>query len=65
MNLLQRFLAPAGLTGLWQVTKRGKADMSVQERIELDNQYAQNQSLWMDIKIILKTFPALFQQDNV
>ena len=62
---LQRFLAPAGLTGLWQVTKRGKADMSVQERIELDNQYAQNQSLWMDVKIILKTFPALFQQDNV
>lgn len=62
---LQRFLAPAGLTGLWQVTKRGKADMSVEERIALDNQYAQNQSLMMDIKIILKTFPALFQHDNV
>jgi lipopolysaccharide/colanic/teichoic acid biosynthesis glycosyltransferase len=32
-----RFLGPAGLTGLWQVTKRGKDDMSERERKKLDN----------------------------
>lgn len=61
---VSRFMAPAGLTGLWQVTQRGKK-VSMQERIELDNQYAQNFSFGMDLKIILKTFPALLQQENV
>jgi len=61
-----RFLAPAGITGLWQVTKRGKSGpMSEEERMELDNDYARNYSFWRDIKIILRTVPALFQKDNV
>ncbi len=61
-----RFMAPAGITGLWQVTKRGKkGDMSEAERIELDKAYAANHSLKTDIKLIFKTFPALFQKDNV
>lgn len=60
-----RFLAPAGITGLWQVSKRGKKEMSPEERMELDNTYAKNYSLLFDIKIILKTFPALLQKDNV
>ena len=60
-----RFQAPAGITGLWQVTKRGKADMSTEERIALDNEYAMNHSFWMDMKIILKTFPALLQSEKV
>lgn len=59
-----RFMAPAGLTGLWQVTQRGKK-VSMQERIELDNQYAREFSFGMDLKIIMKTFPALLQQENV
>jgi lipopolysaccharide/colanic/teichoic acid biosynthesis glycosyltransferase len=62
----KRFLAPAGLTGLWQVTKRGKGGpMSEEERIGLDNLYADHYSAWFDIKIILRTIPALFQKDNV
>lgn len=61
----KRFLGPAGLTGLWQVTKRGKADISEMERIQLDNEYAENFGFWMDMKIILKTFPALFQKAEV
>lgn len=62
----QRFLAPAGITGLWQVTKRGKGGpMSEAERMELDNEYAKNYSFWNDIIIILKTVPALFQKENV
>jgi len=61
----ERFLAPAGVTGLWQVTKRGTANLTHEERIELDNQYARNCSMLTDIKIILKTFPALLQKESV
>ena len=61
----RRFIAPAGLTGLWQVSKRGKKDMSVQERIDLDIEYALNHSLLMDIKIVAKTLPAMIQEESV
>lgn len=61
----ERFLAPAGITGLWQVEKRGKSSMSEEERKALDNQYARNFSFWNDIKIILRTIPALLQKENV
>lgn len=61
----ERFLAPAGLTGLWQVTKRGKKDMDAEERRELDNIYARTHTFWGDIKLMLKTIPALLQKDNV
>ncbi|MBY0425269.1 MAG: sugar transferase [Cytophagales bacterium] len=60
----ERFLAPAGISGLWQVTKRGKSDMSEEERIKLDIEYARNYSLKMDLKIIFMTIPALFQTSN-
>ena len=60
-----RFLGPAGLTGLWQVSKRGKEDMSERERKKLDNFYAQKYSIWLDLKIILGTIPALFQKEKV
>ncbi|NWJ50737.1 MAG: sugar transferase [Bacteroidetes bacterium] len=61
----ERFIGPAGITGLWQVNKRGKSSMSEEERKKLDNQYARNNSFWGDILIILKTIPALFQKENV
>lgn len=70
-QLSKRFLAPAGITGLWQVELRGKGgDMSEEERIELDNKYADyftsnSYSFWFDIKILLRTVPALFQQSTV
>ncbi|WP_353720665.1 sugar transferase [Dyadobacter sp. 676] len=62
-----RFAGPAGLTGLWQVTKRGKgqADMTEEERTRLDITYAREFSFRMDMEIILKTFPALLQSENV
>ncbi|TAF56951.1 MAG: sugar transferase [Sphingobacteriia bacterium] len=60
-----RFLAPAGITGLWQVEKRGKGEMSEEERLELDNLYAKNHSFLNDIRLILKTIPALFQSESV
>lgn len=61
----ERFLAPAGITGLWQVMKRGKGEMSEEERKGLDNQYARKVSFWNDIRLILLTIPALFQKENV
>ena len=61
----QRFIAPAGLTGLWQVSKRGKSDMSDEERIQLDIEYAEKHSFMMDAKIIAKTLPAMIQEESV
>lgn len=60
-----RFLAPAGLTGLWQVSKRGKAALSEYERVELDNSYSERHNWFMDIKLIIRTFPALFQSEKM
>lgn len=60
-----RFMAPAGITGLWQVEKRGKGEMSAEERMMLDNAYAESHSFLNDIKLILKTIPALFQKESV
>lgn len=60
-----RFAAPAGLTGLWQVRKRGQDSMSEDERKDLDNEYAQNYSFWMDIKLIFQTLGVFIQKENV
>ncbi|SNR91135.1 MULTISPECIES: sugar transferase [Hymenobacter] len=64
-EFVTRFLAPAGITGLWQVSKRGKGDMSAEERKALDVEYATNYSFKKDINILLRTFPALLQTENV
>jgi len=61
----ERFLGPAGITGLWQVELRGKKSVSIEERKMLDNFYARNYSFWGDIKLILRTIPALLQSENV
>ena len=61
----ERFLAPAGITGLWQVTKRGREDMSADERLSLDIAYARNHSFASDFRILLSTPTALFQKTNV
>ena len=62
----RRFRAPAGLTGLWQVEKRGRGGvMSEEERFALDNYYAEHCSMLGDLKIIFRTFSALFQKENV
>jgi len=61
----ERFLAPAGLTGLWQVTKRGNTQMSTDERIALDIAYSRQYNLLFDLKIIARTFRAVMQHENV
>jgi lipopolysaccharide/colanic/teichoic acid biosynthesis glycosyltransferase len=67
----KRFLAPAGITGLWQVELRGRGgNMSEEERKRLDNEYADHfqkgrYSFWYDMRLILRTIPALFQKSTV
>ena len=63
---IDRFIGPAGLTGLWQGEKRGEAGkLSAEERKQLDITYAKTFSFWLDIKIILKTVTAFIQKENV
>jgi lipopolysaccharide/colanic/teichoic acid biosynthesis glycosyltransferase len=56
----QRFRALPGLTGLWQVSGKNKTTFS--EMINLDIRYANEWSLWLDIKIMFLTFPVLLGQ---
>jgi len=56
----ERFNAVPGLTGLWQVS--GKNRTTFDKMMRLDIEYARNKSLWLDLKIILKTIPALLIQ---
>jgi len=56
----QRFDAVPGLTGLWQVS--GKNRTTFNQMIQLDIEYAQRLSLWLDLKIIFRTLPALWEQ---
>jgi lipopolysaccharide/colanic/teichoic acid biosynthesis glycosyltransferase len=46
-----------GVTGLWQVGGRSKT--SFEEMVRLDLRYIQNWSIWLDLKILLKTARAL------
>lgn len=63
---IDRFMAPAGLTGLWQVEKRGSSGkLSAEERKQLDIKYAKTFSFWLDVKIIFKTFTAFIQKEDV
>ena len=63
---IDRFMAPAGLTGLWQVEKRGDSGkLSAEERKMLDIKYARTFSFMLDIKIIFKTVTAFVQKENV
>lgn len=63
---IERFMCPSGLTGLWQVEKRGgKGKLSPEQRKQLDIRYAREMSFWFDLKILLRTFTAFVQKENV
>lgn len=63
---IDRFMAPAGLTGLWQVEERGKGGlMSAEERKQLDITYGQTYNFMLDMKIIFRTLTAFVQKENV
>jgi exopolysaccharide biosynthesis polyprenyl glycosylphosphotransferase len=54
LNHLRRLDVTPGVTGLWQVTAR--RDPSFESYLALDKEYVNNWSLWLDCKILLKTF---------
>lgn len=56
---LRRLDVLPGLTGLWQVSARH--DPSFDKNVMLDLEYIQNWTVWMDLKIILKTIPEVFR----
>jgi exopolysaccharide production protein ExoY len=55
-----RFSSVPGLTGLWQVS--GKNRTTFDQMVQLDIQYSQRKCLWLDLKILAKTLPALWRQ---
>ena len=61
----KRFLAPAGITGLWQVKGRSNLNLSVDERISMDIDYAEKQSFLYDMKILIRTPKELILKNNV
>ena len=52
-----------GITGLWQVSGRNRIT-DFEEIVELDNQYIREWGLWLDLKILLKTFKVVFKKDG-
>jgi lipopolysaccharide/colanic/teichoic acid biosynthesis glycosyltransferase len=64
-EFVERFVAPAGITGLWQIKKRGRAEMSIDERISLDISYARQANLLYDFWIMAQTPRALLQKSDV
>jgi lipopolysaccharide/colanic/teichoic acid biosynthesis glycosyltransferase len=54
---LVRFLAVPGVTGLWQTS--GRNTLTMIEGLDLDVEYVQQQSFWLDLLIIAKTVPAV------
>jgi lipopolysaccharide/colanic/teichoic acid biosynthesis glycosyltransferase len=53
----KRLAALPGITGLWQV--KGRCKVSFEGMIQLDLEYIRKASLWLDVKILLATIPAV------
>jgi lipopolysaccharide/colanic/teichoic acid biosynthesis glycosyltransferase len=60
----KRFMAPAGITGLWQIKKKNKYKMTAEERINLDINYADKSNFLFDLWIMANTPSAVIQRTN-
>ena len=58
----QRLFVKPGLTCIWQVS--GRNNIEFEQWVELDIKYIKTRSLWLDIKLILLTIPALLGDEN-
>lgn len=58
----QRLLVKPGLTCYWQVS--GRANIKWDEWVELDLNYIEDMSLWTDLKMIVRTVPAVFDSEG-
>lgn len=54
----KRFSVKPGITCIWQVS--GRSNLPFEKWLELDLEYISNWSLWLDLKILIKTIPAVF-----
>ncbi|MCS7064913.1 MAG: exopolysaccharide biosynthesis polyprenyl glycosylphosphotransferase [Fimbriimonadales bacterium] len=62
VSYYRRFAVPQGCTGLWQVS--GRSNLTFEEWMRLDLYYVDHISFWLDIKILLKTIPAILKGDG-
>jgi lipopolysaccharide/colanic/teichoic acid biosynthesis glycosyltransferase len=53
----ERLAAIPGITGLWQVMGRGEVPFA--EMIRMDREYVRNHTIWLDLKILIATIPAI------
>lgn len=53
----RRLSVKPGITCVWQIS--GRSDVSFEEWMDMDKEYVENWSLWLDFKILLKTVPAV------
>lgn len=60
----KRFMAHAGMTGLWQIKKKHQNKMTAEERITLDINYADNSNFLFDLWIMANTPSAVIQRTN-
>lgn len=51
---------PPGVTGLWQVS--GRSDLDYAERVRLDLDYIAHWSIWLDLRILVATIPAVLRR---
>jgi len=59
----RRLLVKPGLTGLAQISGRGS--LTIEDKIELDVQYVDNQSLLLDLRIFMATFFKMFRPEDI
>jgi lipopolysaccharide/colanic/teichoic acid biosynthesis glycosyltransferase len=57
VRAFRRFAVRPGITGLWQV--RGRCLTTFDEMVELDIEYIERRSLWLNLKILLLTVPTV------
>lgn len=50
----ERYLVPQGLTCIWQISNRASVDF--EDRMQMDVEYVRKKGLWIDLKLIVKTF---------
>jgi lipopolysaccharide/colanic/teichoic acid biosynthesis glycosyltransferase len=50
---MQRLAATPGMTGLWQI--RGRSEIPFENMVEIDLEYIERWSLWLDLYIVLRT----------
>jgi lipopolysaccharide/colanic/teichoic acid biosynthesis glycosyltransferase len=54
----ERFAVKPGMTGLWQVS--GRSELTLEEMIALDVEYARSRSVWLNLRILARTVPVVF-----